>query len=158
MKCHNQSREFHMSQERYIPISPCWHSRHGETLFPNKRRSSQVPTSLRHPETAVAIWSQIHLCERKSLLWKFQRGLLHITENGWHKCRHCSRQWWKPPLWSRIWVSINESVILQYNTLGWWAKWLGNQASDVPSMIFFFHNFLQNSLQKSFQFIFLIFL
>ena len=40
--------------------------------------------------------------------------------------------------------------------LGRWAKQLGDQASDVPS-IFFFHNFLQNSLQKSFQFIFLFF-
>ena len=26
-----------MSQERYIKISPCWHSRHGETLFPHAR-------------------------------------------------------------------------------------------------------------------------
>ena len=31
--------KFPMSQERYIQISPCWHSRHGETLFPHKRRS-----------------------------------------------------------------------------------------------------------------------
>ena len=29
--------KFPMSQERYIQISPCWHSRHGETLFPHKR-------------------------------------------------------------------------------------------------------------------------
>jgi hypothetical protein len=40
--------------------------------------------------------------------------------------------------------------------LGRWAKQLGDQVSDVPSMIFFL-NFLQNSLQKSFQFIFLFF-
>ena len=40
--------------------------------------------------------------------------------------------------------------------MGQWAKQLINQVSDVPSIIFF-HNFLQNSLQKSFQFIFLFF-
>ena len=33
---------------------------------------------------------------------------------------------------------------------------MNNQASDVPNIIFF-HNFLQKSLQKSFQFIFLFF-
>ena len=44
-------------------------------------------------------------------------------------------------------------VNLQYNMLGRWAKRLGDQSSDVPS-IFFFHNFLQNSLQKYFQFFF----
>ena len=38
---------------------------------------------------------------------------------------------------------------LQYNTLV-------DQASDVPSIIFF-HNFLQNSLQKWFQFILFLF-
>ena len=43
---------------------------------------------------------------------------------------------------------------LQYNMLGRWNEQLIDQASDVPSIIFF-HNFLQNSLQKSFQFIFL---
>ena len=42
---------------------------------------------------------------------------------------------------------------LQYNTLGRWAKRLVDQASDVPSIIFF-HDFLQNSLQKWFQCIF----
>ena len=53
---------------------------------------------------------------------------------------------------------------LQYNMLARWlggsvARWdnrLINQASDVPSIIFFL-NFLQNSLHKSFQFIFLVF-
>ena len=45
---------------------------------------------------------------------------------------------------------------LQYNTLGCWDERLIDQVSDVPSIIFF-HNFLQNSLQKSFQFIFLLF-
>ena len=46
---------------------------------------------------------------------------------------------------------------LQYNTyagsLGPWDKQLIDQVSDVPRT--FYHNFLQNSLQKSFQFIFL---
>ena len=45
---------------------------------------------------------------------------------------------------------------LQYNTLGRWDDRLIDQASDVTSIIFF-HDFLQNSLQKSFQFIFLFF-
>ena len=40
--------------------------------------------------------------------------------------------------------------------LGRWDKRIVDQASDVPSIIFF-HDFLQNSLQKSFQFIFLFF-
>ena len=44
---------------------------------------------------------------------------------------------------------------IQYNTLGWWDDCLINHASDVPSIIFF-HNFLQNSLQKSFQFIYFL--
>ena len=37
--------------------------------------------------------------------------------------------------------------------MGRWDNRLIDQASDVPSIIFF-HNFLQNSLQKLFQFIF----
>ena len=45
---------------------------------------------------------------------------------------------------------------LQYNIMGRWVKRLIDQASDVPSR-YFFHNFLQNSLQKSFQVIFLFF-
>ena len=40
-------------------------------------------------------------------------------------------------------------------SLGWWDGGLIDQASDVPSI--FFYNFLQNSLQKSFQFISLFF-
>ena len=46
---------------------------------------------------------------------------------------------------------MNKSDNIQYNTLVRWDKWLVDQAFDVPSIIFF-HNFLQNSLQKSFQF------
>ena len=45
---------------------------------------------------------------------------------------------------------------LQYNTLGCWVHRLINQVSDVPSIIIF-HTFFQNSLQKSFQFIFVYF-
>ena len=41
-----------------------------------------------------------------------------------------------------------KSYNLQYNMLGCWKEWLIDQASDVPR-IFFFHNFLQNSLQKN---------
>jgi hypothetical protein len=40
--------------------------------------------------------------------------------------------------------------------MGDWDKQLIDQASDVPSIIFF-HNFLHDSLQKLFQFIFLFF-
>jgi hypothetical protein len=47
-------------------------------------------------------------------------------------------------------VCYLKSDNLQYNTL---VRWLVNQASDVPYIILF-HNFLQNSLQKSFKFIF----
>ena len=50
-----------------------------------------------------------------------------------------------------------KSYNLQYNTLVCWDKWIVDQASDVPSIGFFFHNFLQHSLQKSFQFIFSFF-
>ena len=38
-----------------------------------------------------------------------------------------------------------------------WDEHSTNQASYVPCIIIFFHNFLQNSLQKPFQFIFLYF-
>ena len=48
-----------------------------------------------------------------------------------------------------------KSVNLQYNTLGRLDNGT-NESSDVPSIIFF-HDFLQNSLQKSFQFIFIFF-
>ena len=44
-------------------------------------------------------------------------------------------------IWDWDWnLSRNEikSVNLQYNTMGRWAKRLGDQASDVPSIIFFF--------------------
>ena len=52
---------------------------------------------------------------------------------------------------------IRQFTIYYAGSLGRWAKRIVDQASDVPSIIFF-HDFLQNSLQKSFQFIFLIFL
>ena len=52
---------------------------------------------------------------------------------------------------------VQKSDNLQYGSLGRWDKWLIDQASDVSSIIFF-HNFLQNSLQKLFQFIFLFFI
>ena len=52
---------------------------------------------------------------------------------------------------------IQQSSIGYTGLLGRWDKWLIDQASDVPSIIFI-HNFLQNSLQKSFQFIFLFFI
>ena len=43
-------------------------------------------------------------------------------------------------------------TIYNINRLVHWDKWLVDQASDVPSI--FFHDFLQNSLQKWFQCIF----
>jgi len=41
--------------------------------------------------------------------------------------------------------------------MGLWDYRLIDQLPDVPSISFLFHNFLQNSLKKSFQFIFLFF-
>ena len=46
----------------------------------------------------------------------------------------------------------NHVVKIRQSTLICWDKWLVDQASDF---IIFFHNFLQNSLKKLFQFIFL---
>ena len=54
-------------------------------------------------------------------------------------------------------LGYQKSDNLQYDTLGRWDDRLIDQASDVSSIIFF-HNFLQNSLQKSFQLFFLSFL
>ena len=51
---------------------------------------------------------------------------------------------------------IRQSTIYYAGLLGRWYKQTVDQASDVPSIISF-HDFLQNSLQKSFQFIFLFF-
>ena len=51
-------------------------------------------------------------------------------------------------------VPDKKSYNLQYNMLGRWDNRLIDQASDVPSIIFV-HNFLENSLQKFFQFIFI---
>ena len=56
----------------------------------------------------------------------------------------------------RMNIEIRQSTIYYAGLLGRWDKRIVDQASDVPSIIFF-HNFLQNSLQKSFQFIFLFF-
>ena len=50
--------------------------------------------------------------------------------------------------------TVLKSDNLQYNTLVRWDKWLIDQASDVPSIIFFFIISCKNSLQKLFQFIF----
>ena len=55
-----------------------------------------------------------------------------------------------------ICLKIRQSTIWYAGLLGRWDKWLVDQASDVPS-IFFFHNFLQNSFQRSFQFIYFYF-
>ena len=51
---------------------------------------------------------------------------------------------------------IQQSKIYYDGSVARWDKRLIDQASDVPSIIFFL-NFLQNSLKKSFQFIFLFF-
>ena len=52
-------------------------------------------------------------------------------------------------------ISEQKSDNLQYNTLGRWDDRLIDQASDhLLFQVLFFHNFLQNSLQKSFPFIF----
>ena len=54
-------------------------------------------------------------------------------------------------------AKIRQFTIQYAWSLGRWEKRIVDQASDVPSIIFF-HDCLQNSLQKSSQFIFLIFL
>ena len=55
------------------------------------------------------------------------------------------------------WIAeMRQSSMIYAGSLGRWDDCLTDQASDVPSI--FFHNFMQNSLQKSFHFIFLIFL
>ena len=51
---------------------------------------------------------------------------------------------------------IRQSTIYYAGLLGRWDKQIVDQASDVPRIIFFY-DFLKNSLQKSFQFIFLFF-
>ena len=52
-------------------------------------------------------------------------------------------------------VPANQTMTeAEHNRLGRWDERLIDQASDVPSIIFF-HNFLQKSLQTSFQIIFL---
>ena len=56
----------------------------------------------------------------------------------------------KPSDDQTVYVPTYKSDNLQYNTLGRWDDRLIDQASDLSSIIFF-HNFLQNSLQKSFQ-------
>ena len=53
-------------------------------------------------------------------------------------------------------LKIRQFTIHYAGLLGRWDKRILDQMFDVPSIIFF-HNFLQNSLQKSFQFIFLFF-
>ena len=52
---------------------------------------------------------------------------------------------------------IRQFTIYYAGLLGRWDKRIVNQASDVPSIIFF-HDFLQNSLQKFFQFIVIFFI
>ena len=53
-------------------------------------------------------------------------------------------------LFEFLWISLYAGL------LGWWENHLIDQVSDVPSIIFFL-NFLQNTLQKGFQFILLFF-
>ena len=54
-------------------------------------------------------------------------------------------------------VKIHQFTKEYAGLLGRWDKWIVDQASDVPSIIFFFHDLLQNLLQKAFQFILFIF-
>ena len=55
------------------------------------------------------------------------------------------------------WTSeIRQSTIYYAGLLGRWNKRIVYQVSDVPSIIFF-HDFLQNSLEKWFQCIFFLF-
>ena len=74
--------------------------------------------------------------------WKKQTTISSLIKNEW------------------LLSLIQKSDNLQYNTVGCWVA--GTNDSSTKHLmfqvyIFFFHNFLQNSLQKSFQFIFLFF-
>ena len=56
-------------------------------------------------------------------------------------------------------IFLQKSVNLQYNTLVCWADGTNVLLTErLMFQVFFFHKILQNSLQKSFQFIFLFFL
>ena len=63
-----------------------------------------------------------------------------------------------------ILMSIHTMIVkfdnLQYNTLGRWVAGTNDSLTKrlMFQVLFFFPDFLQNSLQKSFQFIFLFFL
>ena len=54
-------------------------------------------------------------------------------------------------------IGYLKSDNLQYNTLGCWVAGTNDSSTKglMFQVLFFFHNFLQNSLQKFFQFIFL---
>jgi hypothetical protein len=56
-------------------------------------------------------------------------------------------------------TSLHKSVNLQYNTLGCWVDGPNDLVTKrlMFQVLFFFHSFLQNSLQKFFRFIFLFF-
>ena len=73
--------------------------------------------------------------ELKATVWQAKRLNLHSTH---------------PPAAA---PEIRQFTIYYAGSLGRWDKQIVDQASDVPSIILF----LQNSLQKSFQFIFLFF-
>jgi hypothetical protein len=72
---------------------------------------------------------------------------------------HCTAELWQYWLWSLMFMDtkIGQSTIYYTGLLGRWDKRIVNQVSDDPSIIFF-HDFLKNSLQKSFQFIFSFFI
>ena len=82
----------------------------------------------------IAPWSQWSFCST---------GDVCIAKQGSYRST-CSQK-------------IRQFTIWYAGSLGRRDKWIVDQASDVPSIIFFFHDFLQNSLQKSFQSIFLFF-
>ena len=76
--------------------------------------------------------------------------------NGrWNHWRH---RGWSPPNFGLYVHPFLQSVNPQYNTLVCWLA--GMQMTCQPSVWFskHFHDFLQNCLQKSFQFIFLFFI
>ena len=54
------------------------------------------------------------------------------------------------PCQTKVFLLKSDNLQYKYTeSLGWWDDRLIDQASDVPSIIFF-HKFLQNSWQKSF--------
>ena len=101
-------------------------------------------------------------CPRSSVAdWSFLKKYAHFA----HKVPILS-PWWKVMILLLMLLGeeaynrpskIRQSLIYYAGSLWRLCKWIVEQASVIPSIIFF-HDFLQNTLQNAFQFISLFFL